>query len=268
MSWKKPAINGITIILVTLILVFFIPKDTSWSLEYVLQLVDRYGLPLVVFVLVALWLKPNVDRIINIILDLLERTSNIEKKDEKKVQKYQDHFIEFMDISAQINQLLREFLNECGADRAYLFQYHNGGHAVNGLDFVKCSNTHEVVSRGTKPQITGLQNLPVAMFHMWNQRVVGRSALACADVGCLAEEGDNTSYEMLKMQGIKSIYVVGVYDLAGVVPLGFVGVDYCKEQFAMDDAELEKLRDVSSKISALLCVSEYMQCSMLDGGGK
>jgi hypothetical protein len=60
-----------------------------------------------------------------------------------------------------IQQLLYKAMYEFGGDRAYIFEYHNGGHSISGIDFLKASNTFEVCNATIHPQQILLQNLPV-----------------------------------------------------------------------------------------------------------
>lgn len=271
MPWRKNTPFLLFVVVITSISTVIALRaglNSSNPSEEVLILVDRYGLPLVVLVLGAIWLRPKLDRLIDIVLRTFEKTTTIERKDEEKTRNYSENLPAYIDVAGQITRLLRDYMRDVEADRCYVFQYHNGGHNVAGLDFVKCSNTHEVVARGITPQMGNLQSLPISMFFLWNKRIVDHNFVQCADIQCFADEGDYTSYEILKNQDIKSVYVVGIYDLTNKVPLGFIGVDYCRDYYPMDDEQFERLIDLAGKVSALLCVAEYSQCQMLSHAVK
>ena len=48
--------------------------------------------------------------------------------------------------NSTIHQLLYKALYQLNCDRAYIYEYHNGWHSISGIDFLKASNTFEVVN--------------------------------------------------------------------------------------------------------------------------
>lgn len=216
----------------------------SLTLDTALKLVNSYGLPLVLLFLLGRWLKPKVDKAFEVAMRLDEN--------ERHRKKYPERMLQVMDINEQVMDILRAIIVEYEASRITIFSYHNGGHNVMGLDFARCSCTHETVALGIKPIQSAYQNLPVTMFCSFNRRVISGEGLRCTSINCF-KEIDPSTYETLKMQGIYSVYCVGLYANNGL-PIGFLMVDYCEDFRDLEDEEFNDLKGLATRVATLLCM--------------
>lgn len=214
------------------------------TLEAILQLINTYGLPLVILVVLARWLKPKVDKAFEVAMRLDES--------ERWRDKYPQRMLKVMDINEQVMDMLRAIIVEYEASRLTVFSYHNGGHNITGLDFARCSCTHEVVSLGVKPIQPIYQALPVTMFCSFNRRVITGEGVRCISIDCF-KESDTSTYETLSTQGIKSVYCVGLYAYSGL-PMGFMMLDYCAEQTELTEEQWADLKDLAARVATLLCM--------------
>ena len=149
-----------------------------------------------------------------------------------------------------IHQLLYKAMYEFKGDRVYIFEYHNGGHSISGIDFLKASNTYEVVNTRIQPQQISLQNLPVWVFAFWNVKVLNREVI-CRKVEDIQKE-DLGAYQVLKQQGVNALYIIGLYDAKGY-PIGFFGIDYISNKMPYKDENFKKQIEILSyQISGLL----------------
>ena len=149
-----------------------------------------------------------------------------------------------------IQQLLYKAMYEFGGDRAYIFEYHNGWHSISGIDFLKASNTYEVVKGTVQPQQLMMQNLPVGVFAFWNMKVLQKQII-CRNVEDISKE-DLWAYQVLKQQGVTSLYIIGLYDAKGY-PIGFLWIDYIKGTMPqMEDEKHREIERLSYQISGLL----------------
>ena len=55
------------------------------------------------------------------------------------------------------------------ADRIAVFEYHNGGKTITGVDFKKCSNTYEAVGKRIEEKHQEYQNIPISVNFLWNK---------------------------------------------------------------------------------------------------
>ena len=98
------------------------------NIKPILDLINQYGLPLVLLLTLIGWLKPKLDRIFDLAL-------RIDGKDKAKIIAYQQKMRHIMGINEQVMGIVRGILAEFQAGRVYVMTYHNGGHSVAGLDF-------------------------------------------------------------------------------------------------------------------------------------
>lgn len=153
--------------------------------------------------------------------------------------------------STIIHQLLYKALYLYNWDRAYIFEYHNGGHSISWIDFLKASNTFEVVNENIQQHQKELQNLPIGMFAFTNLKILKKQTIYITDVEDIKNE-DLWVYQMLKQQNIKSICIIGLYD-AQWHPIWFFGIDYTSKQMDKFGENMKKdLEILSYKIAGLL----------------
>ena len=209
-------------------------------------IIESGGISTAAIAIAVLVLRPHLLRILDLVLGLSSREEQ-HKKD------LPDIMLGTMHLNAQVTEMLEGIRRTLSASRIYIFSYHNGGYSIAGLNFIKASCTHELVSLGTRPQQMLLQNLPITMFCAFNQKVLNKEGVRCVDIACFAES-DPSTYETLKMQGIKSIYCIGLYAPSGT-PIGFLGVDYCDDYRELTDAEINELENVGVRVSSIMCLA-------------
>lgn len=218
------------------------------DLNMLLTSVQEHGLALVllfVFLIwayrIARWLKPRIETILD---NSINATSNHEEKLMKGLPATLERTI-------QIQTELRELMDKIGADRIYVFEYHNGNRSLAGVDFIKCSNTYELVAKGISPEQKNLQELPIAMMSMWTRRLMEGGCLNINNIQQLADMGDYSSYEMLKAQGIYGVYAVGIKDNQDRLT-GFLGVDFNTKGEFLSFSDIQLLDKMAIRLSILL----------------
>jgi hypothetical protein len=125
-------------------------------------------------------------------------------------------------LSEQVNDELAKILDYSGADRVYIFQFHNGISFYNGQHAQRFTCTYEIVSKGTSKEAGNLVNLQVSVFSWFiTQTLEGNM--------CYTDTKDIPDYTTrytLHAQGIKSIKVLPIIKNGKVI--GLIGVDYVK----------------------------------------
>lgn len=151
-----------------------------------------------------------------------------------------------------IHQLLYKILYKYNWDRAYIYEYHNWWHSISWIDFLKCSNTFEVLNENTRQRQHKLQWLPIWMFAFWNMKVLRNQITFVENIESIKDQ-DFTAYQMLKQQEIKSTFIIWLYD-AQNNPIWFFWIDYItNEMECIDEIEMKKdLEVLSYKMAWLL----------------
>lgn len=136
------------------------------------------------------------------------------------------------DIHAGIDYLLREAGRVMGAQRAYVFQFLDGGRVM--------TNTHEWCAPGVRSVFDECQNLVVADMPWWQRQMDERihrfSPLMIPELNDLPEEAE-TEKRFLGSQGIRALLCVPIGYRQRVS--GFLGFDYLEPQdFASEESHL------------------------------
>lgn len=138
-----------------------------------------------------------------------------------------------------INKSLRSLMLDAGADRAYIFRFHNGVTYYDGTHKSKMSCDYEVVEKGISREAERLQNLPTALYADWINEVILNN-MYVYDISYL--ENERIRY-MLEIQGVKGLAVAPYYRDGKLFAL--IGIDYVRE-INKDEMELyNKNKDIN-----------------------
>lgn len=150
--------------------------------------------------------------------------------------------------SEKINDLLQGALEGSGADRAYIFQFHNGIQFYSGQHAQRMSCTYEVVAYGTSREAPNLQNLQTSLFSWWiNETLQGRMHYEE-----ISKMEDYTTKIVLEQQGIQSIVCHPLISKGRVI--GIVGLDFVRMQTSLpnDTNFRNSFAQTAHRVSALL----------------
>ena len=160
-----------------------------------------------------------------------------------------------IEISRIIGALLDSLLHDLNADRAYIMQYHNGGCSISGIPFVRMSCNHERVQVGVEPQIASTQRWPVASLTSINCAVAEKRKMHVPDIEEVNQAGDASTYMTLKTRGVRSMYATALLN-EKLIPIGFVGIEYLRDQRTLGADDLKCFEAISMKICGLLLPSQ------------
>lgn len=133
---------------------------------------------------------------------------------------HKDRVISNLDHHSVIDASLTEVMKNTGADRAYIFLFHNGDAYYNGTHKNKMSCDYEVVGAGVSRESINLQNIPVSLFSYFIKSTIDME-MFYPDINLM--ENLVTRME-LKRQGIKGIAAVPYYRDGKLFAI--IGIDY------------------------------------------
>jgi hypothetical protein len=221
--------------------------------EYFLQLMDRYGVSLVALVVVVTFCIFLVKYLLKMmrrqegkIDDLVNKLITKEPDDDEIEEKLSNFAVN----ANRVRQLAYYLLNEFEADRVSIYEYHNGGKSVAGVNFKKCSNTYEATGKGMDEIYNEQQNLPISVNFLWNKLLIDKKPILISDIHSL-EEKDNTIYQILDSQGIKSYYSRLILNY-NFIPIGFIIITYYNKGVLLDNEQLKIFNDTTISIAGLI----------------
>ena len=137
------------------------------------------------------------------------------------------HTVEEQRENRRINQFVVRQL-DClvkeGADRAYVFSFHNGGTDVLGRGFLKMSMTEEDVGTNIVPIMAKYQNMPRMLFPHLYEQLDEHDCYNVDDVETIKED-DPFTYQFLIEHCAKSAMFRAIKREDGLM-VGFVGMEY------------------------------------------
>ena len=128
--------------------------------------------------------------------------------------------------SANVYTALKYTLEEMGADRAYVLEFHNGGSYYSGRGQQKFSSTYELVEPGVSAESDNSQDYKVSRYSKYLHKLI-KDGYYEKSANDIADEGFKS---LLRDKGVKYIYNVPITTLNGKV-IGILGVDYVKNDF-------------------------------------
>jgi len=152
--------------------------------------------------------------------------------------------------SANVYTALTFTLEKLNADRAYVLQFHNGGHYYSGRGQQKFSCTHESVVEGISHECSFSQEHRVSNYHSYISEMLENDGFCYGDIENIE---DFAFQELLKHKGVRSIYNVPIKTLNGKT-IGILGIDYVKAEhpkkpmgFTGSDNEIDSIKILKSQ---------------------
>lgn len=140
-------------------------------------------------------------------------------------------------------------LDETGADRAYVLEFHNGEHYFSGRSQQKLSCTYEVVSEGISVESHSIQNIRVSNFHGLVKSIAQGETFKCKDI---EKYNDDMSFKaFLQGKGVQSMFARPVKTLNGKI-IGIIILEYVKEPRRWSEEAEEFLNKQSRIVSGYL----------------
>ena len=127
--------------------------------------------------------------------------------------------------SDNIYTALNFVMEQMGADRAYIFQFHNGSYYMSGRSQQKFSCTHETTTQGVSRESSYSQNHIVSNYHEYIDSIVKDE---CFSFQTAEVVGDHAFAALMKGKGVQSIYNIPIKTLNNKI-IGILGVDYVKK---------------------------------------
>lgn len=153
-----------------------------------------------------------------------------------------------IEIGNKIDQILDNLMEETGADRAYVFQFHNGSYFYTGNSIDKMTNTHEKVGKGVSHEQLKYRDVGTAPFRFLVEQIIKARIYTCNDTSDINHY--NTKLMMLD-RGSKAFSIKVMFD-SRKRPVGFIGIDFVKSKEIITKVVENKVDSASESIYDIL----------------
>ena len=175
---------------------------------------------------------------------------------------------EQLEVALRTHSLLSELRSKVKADRAYIFEIHNGDDFPSVAPNHKLTCTYEVANEGISEFAEKLQNVKAsyiydfttAVFMSLTQLPKGmyklKDMVRCRDEKCdniggmllhVNEMPEGYTKNLWRQKGIQDMLVVPIFNIDKHTPIGMLALDYCHE------ASLTSGIEYITKHQCLLC---------------
>lgn len=145
----------------------------------------------------------------------------VERFLDKSTEKFFESVPSRINRDVIVNDMLNDIMYMSGADRAYIFRFHNGQNYFDGSHKLRMSCEYEVVGAGIEPQAKYLADISTSLYPYFISQVI-KGNMFYEDVDHIP---DLTTKVTLKAQGIKSVAVAPFFDNNSNL-IAMIGVDY------------------------------------------
>lgn len=182
--------------------------------------------------------------------------------DEKK-EKLKTNFPMNILRNKLINSALEKMVYDAGADKAYLFQFHNGGENIRGIPFIKLSMTNEWCPISVKREASNFKDLPVGIFSGLSYCLIQKKKLYFSDVEDIKKQ-DTGTYALFKSKDVESVYISGLFDLQDSL-VGLVVLEFYEKTVLEEDDLFIFEKTVGIVAGLVLCKDgdDPHTCSMI-----
>lgn len=174
-------------------------------------------------------------------------------------------------LDLQIIEKMDYYKELLGADRIFLFEFHNGQHYSNYRTALKMSPSYEVFRAGYKSKMAECSNLPISIMPKLIYEITHNGHSECSSIEDIKNDKGNT-YEFKKSIDVQSYYDVAIRDREHNI-IGFVAVEWATDR--PEDIDINQINKLAwfleDKVQEIVKESSKKKKGMfknlLNGGG-
>lgn len=151
--------------------------------------------------------------------------------------------------NSEIIKVLQGILSDFQADRAYVFEFHNGDYFSSGMPMQKFTCTYEVVSDGVSAECQSPGEYRMSNYNDYISSMIHERDYIVEDVQNM--NSDALLKSLLTKKGVKSLYNIPIRTFSGR-SIGFIGLDYVKEPRSLVGDEINCLRAAAKIITGYI----------------
>ena len=230
-------------------------KETLGFWECLMKLKDKHGywnltklVLFVAFTIALLCLAKNFGESYTFERQKEAITEVIEENNQQLFIEHNEQMQIRRNIKPLVTEVLKNTINEMDADRAFVFELHNGSNNTAGLPFIHCTMTYEETARNIEVIDEDYQNLSLTRFSF-------PEYLHKHDLwfGTIEEFADIDKKIASRMKQNGATYLVITTIRSDDTEIGYFGFTYCNGKKHKDDKDMmEFMVNAVQKLSKLL----------------
>ena len=208
-------------------------------IERILQLIERFGLSLVLLILLVVWLRPKFDQMWDLLYDI------------KKANKPHETVEDVIAMNTCIRSVLQDMLSDFNADWCHLWQFHNGVRSMgsHGLPWLYITMTHEVKRSSLPSLIQAFEHIPLSMFDDFATALIRKDIMVHKKSDTVILDQNKIGL-LMQEYGAEQVLIRAIRDENGSV-VAFISCA-CTAEHPIDDEKLHLFRSYAQRMSATL----------------
>lgn len=171
------------------------------------------------------------------------------------------HLQEDIVIGNKIERILKKLCEETNADRAYVFQFHNGQYFYTGNSIDKMTNTHEYSVYGISREQLQARDMMTSPFRKFLEKMFEEKIYTISNTMLM---DDYNTKMLMAERGTKSLSVFLLRDTHGKA-LGFIGLDYVRDITDISEYSKNILKQAAEAVYELLLFGRTTKKGTFDG---
>ena len=159
--------------------------------------------------------------------------------------------VQYTKKNENIQKAVEYTLQELKADRAYIYEFHNGETFYSGAHQQKFSCTYEALSNGVSSESMSLQGLRVSTFNDYIKDALGITSGKHFSLPDINQLDNPLIRNWLEARGIHSSYSFPIKTLNNGI-VGVLCIDFTKKQTVLTKDQVLLMRNQSTIISGYL----------------
>ena len=236
-------------------LLFILLQAELGEIEPALSLIERYGILSISVVILALfslflvrWVLKKSATETKRLIDMTNKLVEVLEQKKEKEEISNEVLDQHAKINDKIQRLLYNILSHIDADRIMIYEYHNGGKTISGVNFIKCTCTYDATDLEIPSKKLEHGNMPISTHYLWNKLLLDKETIVCPNVQL---EADTYVSQILKSEKVKSYYSFLLLDY-DTKPVGFMTVEFLNKIKRLNDEDINFLNNQAITISGLI----------------
>lgn len=219
-------------------------------LEALLQLFDKYAVSIVMLSITIIFIGVLMKYFLKLLKDQQKTIKDYMNSLNQKPHISESSLTSYANNANEIYSILHNYLNLIGANRISIYEYHNGGVNICGVEFKKCSLNYEAVDSKTSRIGQEQQQLPLSINPLWNKLIIKDGPILIEDLEDI-KKSDNMIYLTLKENNIKSKYLKQLKTFDNKL-IGFISIIYYDKPRKLSLDEQKQLNRIGFQIANLI----------------
>jgi hypothetical protein len=175
------------------------------------------------------------------------------QKDFLQAKKYKKKncVVQYTKKNQNIQTAIEYTLEKSGADRAYIYEFHNGETFYSGTHQQKFSCTYEALNIGVSAESMKLQGLRVSTFNDFIKDVLGATNGNSFKLDSIDDMKNPLIKNWMQERGIQSSFAFPIKTLNNGI-IGMLCIDFTKKKSKLNKDQLNLLQNQSIIISGYL----------------